>query len=61
MRLVVEVPDEQHQRFKEAVAIERRTQADVIREAIDSYVKKSEKRRDDEGRSRPEVQDGEAI
>jgi metal-responsive CopG/Arc/MetJ family transcriptional regulator len=43
MRLVVEVPDEQLNRFKVAVAKEHRTQADVIRAAIDSYVKEIEK------------------
>jgi len=43
MRLVVEVPDEQLIRFKDAVAKEHRTQADVIRAAIDAYVKSIEK------------------
>lgn len=61
MRLVVEVPDEQHQRFKEAVARERRTQADVIRASIDSYVKKMERQKDGDGRPRPEANDGEGV
>jgi len=44
MRLVVEVSDEKLQRFKECAANEGRTQADVIRAAVDEYIKKAEKR-----------------
>ena len=43
MRLVVEVPDKKLERFRAAVEADNRTQADVIREAIDEYIKRAEK------------------
>lgn len=39
MRLVVEVPDKQLERFRAAVEAENRTQAEVIRAAIDQYIR----------------------
>lgn len=44
MRLVVEVPDQKLERFRSVVAAENKTQADVIRTAIDEYIKQAERR-----------------
>lgn len=47
MRLVVEVADERLVRFRAAVTAEGKTQAEVIREAIESYIRTVERRNKD--------------
>lgn len=47
MRLVVEVPDKTLARFKAAVESQNRTQADVIRTAIDAYIESVQKSKGD--------------
>ena len=49
MRLVVEVPDKTLERFKAVVTAEKRTQADVIRAAIERYIKNAERDADKDG------------
>lgn len=47
MRLVVEVPDRTLERFKSAVESQNKTQADVIRAAINAYIKSVDKPKGD--------------